>query len=69
MLEEEKEFTRKVQAFYDISKNIPHLYRPTPWYTSKNNGKDSAPKFWEWFDHKISELDGQYCWDIDTTLT
>lgn len=66
MLEEEKEFTDKVQDFYDKLKHLPKLYRQAPWYKSTTSQSDSETAlFLEWFDHKISELDHTRCWDVE----
>lgn len=69
MLEEEKEFINKVQSFYDKTESISTLYRKKPWHTVADNNDGSLHLFWEWFDHKISELDSGYCWDIDTSVS
>ncbi|KAI9478245.1 MAG: hypothetical protein EXX96DRAFT_570148 [Benjaminiella poitrasii] len=61
MLEEEKEFVDKVQAFYDKVKYLPSFNHKTPWHESVD---EPLNVFWEWFDNKISELDSGYCWDI-----
>lgn len=68
MLEEEKQFINKVQMFYDKVTNIPKLYRKT-WEDIPNSEDVSTTLFWEWFDHKISELDSGYCWDIDISAS
>ncbi|KAI9260891.1 hypothetical protein EDC94DRAFT_610142 [Helicostylum pulchrum] len=68
MLEEEKDFINKVQNFYNMLESIPTLYREQPWYTVTDTNGDSLNPFWEWFDHKISELGSSYCWDIDTSV-
>lgn len=65
MLEEEKQFINKVQSFYDKVAYIPTLYRKT-WEDIPNSEDASTTLFWEWFDHKILELDSSYCWEIDT---
>lgn len=68
MLEEEKQFINKVQKFYDKVTYIPTLYRKT-WEDIPNSEDASTTLFWEWFDHKILELDSGYCWDIDTSTS
>jgi hypothetical protein len=66
MLDEEKEFINRVQEFYDKLVDLPSLHRQAPWYTSPSDQNDSSTTlFWEWFDHKISELDNSHCWDVE----
>ncbi|KAI8985349.1 hypothetical protein BDB01DRAFT_787727 [Pilobolus umbonatus] len=62
MLDEETQFLTSVQNFFNQVKNNPKLCRPTPWDTLD---KDHIGLFWEWFDHKVSELDSNYCWDVN----
>jgi hypothetical protein len=66
MLEEERAFTDKVQVFYNKIESIPMLYRKAPWY-DENPPVTSTNHFWDWFDQKVSELDGTYSWDIGVT--
>ncbi|KAI7905962.1 uncharacterized protein BX663DRAFT_483630 [Cokeromyces recurvatus] len=66
MLEEEKEFVDKVQAFYNKFEGVQDFKRKKSWYESMDEPLDL---FWEWFDSKISELDSNYSWDIGNDIS
>ncbi|KAI8378602.1 hypothetical protein BD560DRAFT_389864 [Blakeslea trispora] len=63
MLEEERTFSDRVQEFYEkmdtvVPDRFGHIWQ--------NESEKSFNKpFWEWFDLKVTELDANYCWDID----